>query len=76
MIDPDKIINSHGERSNMRQKLSYGKIKVFAHRLMNWQPIPIFKDKQTNIAIEKHFDKILDAQTKRVYNRRDNECSR
>jgi len=48
-------------------KTKFGKIKVLAHRLMNWESIPVFKDKKTNRMIEEHFARIVEAKTKRKH---------
>ena len=45
--------------------MKFGKIKVYAHRLMNGEPIPIFDDNKTNKMIEEHFDRILKAKTRK-----------
>jgi hypothetical protein len=40
-----------------------GKIKVLAHRYLNWDSIPVFKDGKTDKAINRHCRRILDART-------------
>jgi hypothetical protein len=50
--------------------MKFGKIKVYAHRELNREPIPIFVDNKINRAINDHYDKILLAQTKRRYSRK------
>jgi hypothetical protein len=45
--------------------MSFGQIKVFAHRLLKGEPIPFFADNKINRRIEDHVTRILRAQTKK-----------
>ena len=49
----------------VKPSLSFGKIKVYAHRLMNGQSIPFFANKADNVAIEAHVERILKAKARR-----------
>ena len=42
-----------------------GAIKVWAHRLLQGQAIPVFGDRQINRAINRHVRKIIAARTYR-----------
>lgn len=50
---------------HLKPKLSFGKIKVYAHRLLSGQPIPVF-DYASNVAIEAHVHRIETARKRRV----------
>lgn len=43
--------------------LRFGAIKTYAHRLLRGEPIPIFKDRRTNRAIDAHVARIRAAKT-------------
>jgi hypothetical protein len=43
--------------------MKFGKIKVFAHRFWNREPIPIFSNNKINREIDKHFDRIKNSIT-------------
>ena len=45
--------------------MSFGQIKVFAHRLLKGEDIPFFNDNRINRRIEDHVTRILRAQTRR-----------
>ena len=46
-------------------KLTFGQIKFFAHQMMNGYCIPIFADNKINREINKHYERIRRAKTKR-----------
>lgn len=48
-------------------KIKFGKVKVYAHRLMNGEPIPIFNDNKVNRMIDRHCGCIKKARTNRRY---------
>ncbi len=48
----------------LKPSISFGKIKVYAHRLLNSQPIPMF-DRATDAAIEIHLYHIMQKRTKK-----------
>lgn len=53
------------KRLGLPRWFSYGRVKVYAHRLLNGEGIiPIFRDNRINIAIEAHVYKIKRARTK------------
>jgi hypothetical protein len=49
-----------------------GREKVYAHRLLNGEGIPVFWDRAINVAIEAHVYRIQRAQTRRRYSRKGN----
>ena len=53
------------KRLGLPKWFSYGKAKVYAHRLLKGEPIPFFIDKRANLAIEAHVHKIGKAKTKK-----------
>lgn len=57
-------------RKGKRAKVSYGKIKVLAHRLLNGEPIPMFGNLASNYAVEGHLFKIQRKKTERRYRRK------
>jgi len=52
------------KRLGLPKNFSYGKVKVYAHRLINGEPIPLFRDKRINLAIEAHVHKIFKSKSK------------
>lgn len=45
--------------------MRFGAIKVYAWRLLKGQPIPVFKDRRVNRAIDAHETRILNVRTRR-----------
>jgi len=55
------------ERKSQRigiPKGKFGKIKFWAHRLINGGSVPLFTDRRLNIAIEAHVSRILCARSR------------
>ena len=48
-------------------KLTFGKIKFFAHQFVKGFCIPIFTNNKVNREINKHIERINKAKTKRKY---------
>jgi hypothetical protein len=46
-------------------KTRFGKIKVYAHRLLNGEAIPFFNDKKLNRMIDAHYARIIKTKTKK-----------
>jgi hypothetical protein len=59
-----KCVRRH-KRLGLPKWFSYGKAKVYAHRLINGEPIPLFCDRRVNAAIEAHVHKIERARSKK-----------
>ena len=53
------------KRLGLPKWFSFGRAKVYAHRLINGESIPLFSDRRVNLAIEAHVHRIERAQTKR-----------
>jgi len=49
-------------------KIKFGKVKVYAHRFMNGEPIPVFENRQLNKMIDGHCNRIERAKTSRKKN--------
>lgn len=45
--------------------MTFGQIKVYAHRFLKGQAIPVFRDRKVNRAIDAHETRILRARTRR-----------
>jgi hypothetical protein len=48
--------------------MRFGAVKVYAHRFVNGQAIPIFRDRAANAAINEHVERIRRARTRRRRN--------